>query len=329
MKRLRVIGLILAMTCNTAAGQQNAAIIEYSDMCDASAAAAISADLLIVANDEDNVLRVYRRGQPKVAQAFSLDQFLRPDPDEPEADIEGATRIIYWITSHGQNKNGKDRPSRHRLFATTVAVQDGKVTLTPVGTAYRDLRSDLIAAPQLGKYDLTVAATIAPEDPGGFNIEGLAATPDDRLLLGFRNPITEKGKALVVPIGNPKEVILGKKAQIGMPIEIVLDGKGIRSIEFNQERNLYFIVAGPYGDVGSFALYTWSGQPEKDPGIVKGVDLGTLSVEAIYFAPGDNMQLHIISDDGGRKINGKDCKKVDPKAQSFRAMSLIIPDFGR
>ncbi|UPJ79478.1 hypothetical protein IVB16_33110 [Bradyrhizobium sp. 183] len=237
MKRLRVIGLILAMTCNTAAGQQNAAIIEYSDMCDASAAAASSADLLIVANDEDNALRVYRRGQPKVAQAFSLDQFLRPDPDEPEADIEGATRIIYWITSHGQNKNGKDRPSRHRLFATTVAVQDG----------------------------------------------------------GFRNPITEKGKALVVPIGNPKEVILGKKAQIGMPIEIMLDGKGIRSIEFNQERNLYFIVAGTYGDVGSFALYTWSGQPEKDPGIVKGVDLGTLSVEAIYFAPGDNMQFHKLA----------------------------------
>ncbi|MEY9604142.1 hypothetical protein AB7M74_010753 [Bradyrhizobium japonicum] len=328
MKRLRVIGFVLAMTCSTASGQQHAAIVEYSDMCDASAAAAVSADMFIVANDEDNVLRVYRRGEPTVVQAFSLDQFLRPDPDEPEADIEGATRIddrVYWVTSHGQNKNGKNRPSRHRLFATTVAVQDGKVTLTFVGTAYRDLRADLIAAPQLAKYNLKVAATIAPEDPGGFNIEGLAATPDGRLLLGFRNPITEKGKALVVPVENPKEVILGKKAQIGLPIEIVLDGRGIRSIEFNQERNLYFIVAGPYGDVGSFALYTWSGQPEKDPEIVKGMDLSTLSVEAIYFAPGDKMHLHAISDDGGRKINGKDCKKVDRKAQSFRAMSLIIP----
>jgi hypothetical protein len=36
-----------------------------------------------------------------------------------------------------------------------------------------------------------------------------------------------------------------KKAQIGMPIEIMLDGRGIRSIEFNPERNLHFIVAGP------------------------------------------------------------------------------------
>ncbi|WFU44156.1 DUF3616 domain-containing protein [Bradyrhizobium sp. CB82] len=140
MKRLLVIGFVLAMTCNVAAGQQNTAIIEYSDMCDASAAVAISADMFIVANDEDNLLRDYRRGEPKVAQAFSLDQFLRPAPDEPEADIEGAARIddrIYLVTSHGQNKNGKNRPSRHRLFATTVAVQDGEVTLTPVGTPYK------------------------------------------------------------------------------------------------------------------------------------------------------------------------------------------------
>lgn len=328
MKRLRVIGLVLAIACNPAAGQQNTAIIEYSDMCDASAAAAISADMFIVANDEDNVLRVCRRGEPRLVLAFSLDQFLRPDPDEPEADIEGATRLddqIYWVTSHGQNKNGKNRPSRHRLFASTVTVRDGKVTLTSVGTAHRDLRADLIAAPQLEKYNLKVAATIAPEDPGGFNIEGLTAAPDGRLLLGFRNPITEKDKALLVPIENPKEVILGKKTKIGMPIEIVLDGRGIRSIEFSQERDLYFIVAGPYGDVGSFALYTWSGRPGNEPEIIEGVDLGTLNVEAIYFAPGDKMHLQAISDDGDRKINGKDCKKVDRKAQSFRAMSLIIP----
>lgn len=56
MKRLRVIGLVLAITCNTAAGQQNAAIIEHSDICDASAVVAISANMFIVANDEDPVL---------------------------------------------------------------------------------------------------------------------------------------------------------------------------------------------------------------------------------------------------------------------------------
>ena len=54
------------------------------------------------------------------------------------------------------------------------------------------------------------------------------------------------------------------------------------------------------------------------------MNLGPLNVEAIFFAPGDKTHLHVISDDGGRKIGGKDCKKVGSKAQSFRAMSLII-----
>ncbi|MFG3592483.1 DUF3616 domain-containing protein [Bradyrhizobium sp. RDI18] len=315
------------MSCNTTASQQNASINEYSGICDASAAAALSAEMFVVANDEDNLLRVYRFDEPNVVQAFSLDQFLKPDPDEPEADIEGASRIgdqIYWITSHGQSRKGKDRPSRHRLFATTVAIQDGKVTLTPVGTAHTNLRADLIAAPQLAKYNLTVAATLAPEDSGGFNIEGLAAAPDGRLLLGFRNPITD-GKALVVPIENPKEVVMGKKAQIGMPLEIMLNSRGIRSIEFNSERSLYFIVAGPHDEVGSFAPYTWSGRPGQEPEIINGMNLGALNVEATFFAPGDRTHLHVISDDGGHKISGTDCKKVDPKAQSFRTMSLIIP----
>jgi hypothetical protein len=34
--------------------------------------------------------------------------------------------------------------------------------------------------------------------PGGLNIEGLAATPDGQLLIGFRNPLSE-GKALLLP----------------------------------------------------------------------------------------------------------------------------------
>jgi hypothetical protein len=326
MKHLPVITLVLAACCGTAAGQQNAAVVEYSGMCDASAAVALDEGMFVVASDEDNVLRVYRRGEPNATQTFPLDSFLKPDPKEPEADLEGATRIgdqIYWITSHGQNKNGKNRPSRHRLFATTAAVQEGKVILTQLGTPYTDLRGDLIAAPQLAKYNLAAAAKLAPEKTGGFNIEGLTTTPDGRLLLGFRNPIT-KGMALVVPIENPKEVVKGKKAQIGMPIEFPLEARGIRSIEFSPERNRYLLIAGPYNDIGSFALYTWSGQLKDGPVIINGVDFGALNPEAIFFQFGDRTGVHVISDDGGRKIGGKDCKDIDRKAQRFRGMSLTI-----
>jgi Protein of unknown function (DUF3616) len=324
MKKLTVTTLALAAWCGTAAAQQ--APLEYSGICDASAAVAVGQDMFIVASDEDNVLRLYRRGEPNVKQSFPLDSLLKPDPENPEADLEGAARIgedVYWIGSHGQNKNGKDRPSRLRLFATRVTVQDGKVALRPVGMPYTSLRDDLIAAPQLAKYDLSAAANSAPEAPGGFNIEGLAATPDDRLLVGFRNPIT-RGMALLVPIENPKEIVEGKMAKIGMPIELPLEGRGIRSIEFSQERNGYVLIAGPHDDTGTFALYTWSGQPGEQPEMLTNVNLGSLSPEAVLFEPGDKASVQVFSDDGGRKMGQSDCKDVDPQAQRFRGMSLTI-----
>src|SRR4029450_9106785 len=116
-------------------------------MCAPSAAAAISDNLFIVASDEDNVLRVYARGASHAPQRFDLNSFLRPDENHSKADIEGATRIgdhIYWIASHGRNRDGKLRPSRHRLFATSVTVESDKVTVVPVGFPYTRLLEDLV-----------------------------------------------------------------------------------------------------------------------------------------------------------------------------------------
>lgn len=326
MNRLPFLVVIVAALCGPAVGQQSPVVFDYSGMCDASAAVSVGPGMFIVANDEDNVLRIYRRGEPDVKQNFPFDSFLKTTKKHREADMEGAARIgddIYWIGSHGQNKDGKDRPNRHRLFATTVKTQDAKVAILPVGSPYFDLRADLIAAPQLAKYKLGAAAKLAPKEPGAFNIEGLAATPDGRLLVGFRNPITD-GKALIVPIDNPKDVINGKKAQIGMPIELALEGRGIRSIEFSVERNRYFLVAGPIGGGGAFALYTWSGQPKEKLEPVQGIDFGSLNPEALFFEPGDKAGVHILSDDGDRKINGQTCKDMDPKAQRFRGISLTL-----
>ena len=55
------IETVAALIFPSAVTQQNVAIIEYPEMCDPSAAVAISDTLFIVASDEDNVLRVYAR----------------------------------------------------------------------------------------------------------------------------------------------------------------------------------------------------------------------------------------------------------------------------
>ncbi len=108
---------------------------EHSGMCDASAAVAVGPTMFVVANDEDNVLRVYRKNKPgEPVHTFDLTSFLKPDAEHPEADIEAATQVgdrVYWITSHGTNKKGKQRPSRHRLFATEVTEALGRTARAP------------------------------------------------------------------------------------------------------------------------------------------------------------------------------------------------------
>ena len=92
----------------------------------------------------------------------------------------------------------------------------------------------------------------------GLSIKGLAAAPDGSLLTGFRNPLVA-GKALLVRLSNPGAVVKGsEKAVFGPPVLINLGGRGVRSID--RVHSGHVNVAGPVGDLGSFALFGWSGR---------------------------------------------------------------------
>jgi hypothetical protein len=291
----------------------------YLGPCDASAAVALDADDFVVANDEVNTLYVYRRGQRQALATLPLATFL-DTADEGEADIEGAAAVgtrIYWITSHGRNGKGKPQPSRRRFFATEIGPGDPPM-LKPVGIPYFDLLGDLEANEALKTYKLAKAAELAAEAEGGFNIEGLAATPDGRLLIGFRNPLA-RGRALIVPLETPADLIEGKHARFGGPVELDLGGRGIRSIELIGSS--YLIVAGPIADAGTFALYRWSGKPGDAARPIEGVALGALRPEGLFAIPGEN-RVQLISDDGGITTDGVECKKLPEGRQSFR--SLIV-----
>jgi hypothetical protein len=223
----------------------------YHGPCDASAAVALDAEHFVVGNDERNTLYTYRRGRVQAVARLDLSTFLGTHVDE-ESDIEAAAAVgtrIYWITSHGRDSHGRARPSRHRFFATEL-LPGHPPSLTPVGEPYLELLRDMQASTALKPYKLAHAARLAAEADGGFNIEGLAATIDGRLLIGLRNPLP-RGRALVVPLQNPGELIEGKRARFGTPIELDLGRRGIRSIEL--VGSSYLIVAGPPADSGSFA----------------------------------------------------------------------------
>src|SRR4030065_440686 len=77
-------------------------VLVFRGASDASAAVAVGENMFVVADDENNILRIYetgKAGQP--VGSFDMTSFLGIEPDHPESDIEDATivgRRIYWIT---------------------------------------------------------------------------------------------------------------------------------------------------------------------------------------------------------------------------------------
>jgi hypothetical protein len=301
-------------------------ILTYHGMSDASAAVAIDKDTFIVADDENNVLRIYKINGPDFPVfRYDLTQFLKIYPEHPEADIEGATMIgntIYWISSHGRNKDGKIRPNRYRFFATSVKVENGNVTIQPIGiprltlihslvetTHARTLR--LVEATRFDASNMTKQERkiLAPKI-AGLNIEGLCASPDGKTIyIGFRNPrpynkVTWCAQAIVVPLNNPKQVIeKGYPPIFGDPILWDLGELGIRSMEYSHFHKAYFIIAGPHNEGTGFALYRWSGEKDKAPVLVRKLSFAQSSFgpEALVsFNNSDKFLL--LSDDGSLVI---------------------------
>ena len=318
--------LFAASLVGDASAAETTPVMTRSGACDASGAVAVGPGTFVVASDEDNVLRVYgpNDASPQPG-AIDVSAFLGLKPGGPEADLEGATRIgdvIYWITSHGADGKGRPRPSGRRLFATQVAVVNGRAQLTPLGAPYELLVQDFIGDPELQPFGLKAAAKRAPKTPNALNIEGLTATPAGGLLIGFRNPIPQ-GKALVVPLDNPRDVVMGKaKAKLGAPILLSLAGFGIRSIEYAAARGEYLIVAGPDGVVGPFHLYRWSGSKDDAPIEVPGVSFTGLQPEALIVYPEDAHTIEILSDDGTRDIGGVVCKDLPVAQRVFRSLRV-------
>lgn len=311
---IRLCGLLALC----AALQARAAPEVYRGLCDASAAVALDARHFVVANDENNTLQIYQRGRPEAVATLPLAGFL--DSGDRESDIEGAAlvgRRIYWISSHGRNKNAKERPERYRFFATDIDASKSPPALKPVLKPYEKLLDDLTQADSLKAFKLKDAAKLAPEVPGGLNIEGLAALPDGRLLIAFRNPIPN-GKALLVPLQNPAELLDGKTARFGEPVLLALRNRGVRSIEWVGGE--FLIVAGPTADKGTFSLYHWSGQSSDAPKLAKGLDFVDLRPEALFDIGSGQVQM--LSDDGGIETGGVACKDRKPAEQAFRSITV-------
>ncbi|MBN2508602.1 MAG: DUF3616 domain-containing protein [Verrucomicrobia bacterium] len=294
--------------------------VVYHGMCDASAGVAVSTNLFLAADDEGNLLRLFRTDQGgEAVQRHDLSGFLALAGEHPEADFEGAAPLggrIFWIGSHGRNRDGKYRENRHRFFATEVRRGGDMVQVAPVGRCYRELLAALLFDSRLRVFNLAAASSRPPKSKGGFNIEGLCATREHHLLIGFRNPIPG-GRALLVPLLNPEEVIRGLPPRLGPPKLLDLGGLGVRDLAFCDGE--IFILAGAHNADHKFALYRWSGD-DTPPRKIHPLAFKGLTPEALVFYPG-RVSFQVLSDDGTRPVDGTRCKDLpDPARKRFRGV---------
>ncbi|WP_404790131.1 DUF3616 domain-containing protein [Altericista sp. CCNU0014] len=293
--------------------------LQHQGICDASGAVALDENRFVVANDEDNILRVYQAHHSgKSDRRIDINQYFDNNPKSDEVDIEGVAqidRIIYWISSHGRNKNGKLKPERRQFFANQLLTDDPEKLFKQVGLSYTQLLEDVLKDKRLKKYQLEDAEKLPPKEKGGLNIEGLASTPDRELLIGFRNPIPE-GKALLVPLLNPRALLeQNTNAMLGEPIELDLNGLGIRSLEYWQSQNTFIVIAGAYDGSDRFALYQWSGLRHEDPELMEVTGMPSdFRPESVLFYPNCEDRFQLLSDDGSiARSEGIPCKDIKVK----------------
>ncbi|CAL8479565.1 DUF3616 domain-containing protein [Caballeronia sp. S22] len=325
--------LVAACACVIATFASQAiaeSVTTYRGICSASAGIDLGSGHFVVADDEMNLLVVYRYDSPDYVTTVDLWDFLRGSDGKKEADLEGAARIgdrIYWIGSHSRNTNAELRPTRHRLFATRIDTTRAKPTVKQIGTKPYDGLLEAITADKRFS-ELRDASARGAEQPKGLNIEGLAATEDGGLLIGFRNPLSgEKDMALVLKLKNPAAVVEQNAAPVfGDLIRLDLGQRGIRSME--RVGSEYFIVAGPLDDgvpgtpSSKFSIYKWSGEPGAAAVHWKDISPPDLHIEGLFEIAGTK-QLYLLSDDGGGRENCTN-KKVPSDDKTFRGMRVAF-----
>ncbi|MBN1561462.1 DUF3616 domain-containing protein [candidate division KSB1 bacterium] len=320
-----------------------AEVTQYYEMCDASAALPVDEEHFIIANDEDNLLRIYHYNEKMPVRTFDLSAFLgiKRGDKSPESDIEGAAKIDdynFFITSHGRDKKGRLQKNRQQFFAVKIDRQS--LQIKPVGRPYQHLLDEMVRMDRLkklGVYDSYQPSqkkntVLAPKELG-VNIEGLAAAPDRRsLLIGFRNPVPG-GEALVIELLNPVAVVTESASpRFGEIYLLDMDDRGIRSLEYDPQLNDYLVIGGAQDDEIDAKLYLWNARAQGAPVEIAEVDFrryDKLTPEAMFTTHQNRLQ--IFSDDGTIKhidATGDkcDCKQLpNAEMKNFRRLQIEWP----
>ena len=244
--------------------------------CDASAKADVGGGYFYVADDENNILRLYNSqlsGMP--LRTVNAEDFAN---GSEEYDVEGATvsddgKTIYWITSLANSKKGKEKPYRNRAFTTKINGSGAEATLTS-GAYSEKFRDAMIKFGDDNGWSFSASASFAnsmiPKRIDGFNVEGLTLKTNGNgaAYIAFRAPcVPKKGVtptssnrkyAVMATVENFEQIFSGSgksstTPQVGAPVLFDFGGLGIRSIE--RVGDYYVIIAGLFEGGGTPKAY--------------------------------------------------------------------------
>ena len=321
--------------------------------CDASAMADVGGGCFYVADDENNILRLYNSqlsGMP--LRTVNAEGFAN---GSEEYDVEGATvsddgKTIYWITSLANSKKGKEKPYRNRAFTTKINGSGAEATLTS-GAYSEKFRDAMIKFGDDNGWNFTASASYAnsmiPKRIDGFNVEGLTLKTDGNgaAYIGFRAPcVPKKGVtptssnrkyAVMATVENFEQIFSGSgksstTPQVGAPVLFDFGGLGIRSIE--RVGDYYVIIAGLFEGGGTPKAYLWDGTTNEnaDPITVSGGHLTEMALaleniavggdghpEALTARQEDNkLYLNIVCDGGSADMYNDGKENKDYSADS-------------
>ena len=321
--------------------------------CDASAMADVGGGCFYVADDENNILRLYNSqlsGMP--LRTVNAEGFAN---GSEEYDVEGATvsddgKTIYWITSLANSKKGKEKPYRNRAFSSKVSGSGAETTLTS-GAYSEKFRDAMIKFGDDNGWNFTASASYAnsmiPKRIDGFNVEGLTLKTDGNgaAYIGFRAPcVPKKGVtptssnrkyAVMATVENFEQIFSGSgksstAPQVGAPVLFDFGGLGIRSIE--RVGDYYVIIAGLFEGGGTPKVYLWDGTTNEnaDPITVNGGHLTEMALaleniavggdghpEALTARQEDNkLYLNIVCDGGSADMYNDGKENKDYSADS-------------
>ncbi len=304
----------------------------HAGTSDASAAIAVGERLMLVADDEDQVLRLYDRdadGAPLAEVNLNADLGLN---DTQEIDIEAVASLgdtQYWLGSH-------ESAQRSLLFATRLDGDDADSLSISVEGQFADLAAQLEAWDANNGHGRGADALGLA---GGINVEG-AAFVGDTLMLGLRTPL-DNGLAQVIPIHNAPALAAGETsdAEFDAPLRLDLNGRVIRSIEPAGDDG-FMVLAGPEQDGGEtgFALFHWDGAHAVRE--VEGVDLNSVpdtlgaKPESLFDmqAAGGGFTAGVLYDSGTVDWlgDGQESKDLPAEQQRFIGVDIefaSLPDF--